>query len=120
MSEDYPQYPELPEEAKDDANKLLATFREEMAKVAEECIGRFYTDVSPHIESDHWTNYQSSIRDWVIGYKGSDYDTKRVRDKIFSENREEIIKDLNADMVKEIKSLKDRIEFQDECLRNRY
>ncbi len=104
------RYPELSEEGKRQAQLVIDRFKAEMSKLAEETIDTFYTDVSVHIESDHWTNYANTIVDGLCNYgQLESYDRSRfegMRRKIYAAHRDEIIKDLDQDCLKEIDRLK--------------
>jgi hypothetical protein len=107
-------YPALTEQGEKEAQIIMDTFKKKMAVVADEVISSFYTDVSFYVESDHWTNYRQSMINGLMGYKkvGTEdsYGFKELRTAIYTGNKEEIIKDLNADLVLENQQLKERIE----------
>jgi hypothetical protein len=108
-------YPELNEQGKLEAQKVIDQLRVEMAKVCEKVISQFYIDISCYIESDHWTNYRNSIMNGLKNYGGDNrYDYKKVREEILKEHREEIIKDLNADLLDTIEDLKAQLKFEQE------
>ncbi|MFA6043342.1 MAG: hypothetical protein WC718_00030 [Phycisphaerales bacterium] len=117
----YPLYPRLPDPGATEAKALLASFREQMAKIADETIGRLYSDVLPYIESDAWTNFKNALMDGLCNYGNrkvvGDYDYKKIRRAILEENREEIIADLNQDNLARIAELESQIEA---VHRNRY
>ena len=114
MSEEYPLFPTLTEEGKEEAQKVMDDFKPQLLKMMEEVMRDLYCDVSYYIESDHWTNYRNDLMDGFKGYtqgkKHHQYDFKELRQAIYKNHKEEIIKDLNQDMVEEIESLKRQIE----------
>lgn len=121
MSKEYPLYPELKEQAKLEAEALIVLFKEKMRNACEEVLGQVYTDIVPHIESDSWVNFRNDLLAGFQDYRHSkshaDYDFKRIREKIFSEYRAEIIADLNQDLLKKIeeqnKEISRLLEWQD-------
>ena len=116
MSKEYPFFPELPEAAAIEAQELLNRFKEEMRKVGNEVISDFYCDVMPYIESDTWTNFRNELLDGFRDYDNSKiqgkYDFTQIRQAIYKAHKDEIVKDLNQDMIKEIASLNEQLEFQ--------
>lgn len=114
MSDEYPLYPELPEDGGKEAQALVDKFKEQLKKAAEEVIGELYCDVAYHIGSDSWTNYRNEL---MAGFKNygnrkiqGEHDFKEIRQAILRNHREDIIEDLNQDMLKEIEGLKKQIE----------
>jgi hypothetical protein len=113
----YPLFPELPEEAKMAAQELINSFKSELKKAvygaAEEAIGELYSDILPYIESDTWHNFRSQIVDGLSDYNNRTiqgaWDFKKIRSAIYKEHRADIIADLNQDMVEEIAELKKQI-----------
>lgn len=124
MSKDYPLYPELSEEGKQEAQELINQFKEKMKKVCEETLGQLYVDVACYIESDSWTNYRNQLLAGFQNYNNrkiqGQYDFAKIRRKIYEEYRDEIIKDLNQDLVQEIESLKQEIKALNERSRIMY
>lgn len=118
MSERYPFFPELPEAAKEEAQKLIESFKEELSKVANDTISHFYTDITPFIESDHWRNFRTQIMDGFRNYHNGKiqnaYDFSEIRKQILKEFKEEIINDLNQDLIKENVELKNRVNRLEE------
>lgn len=117
MKDEYPFYPELTEEGKKQAqeliNKFEVTLKESASSIIEDITTDFYCDVLNEIESDHWTNYRTKILNALCGYgsaEGSVHDFQRIRESIYRNHKEEIIKDLNQDLLEEIESLKKSIE----------
>ena len=113
MSEQFPLYPDLPEVGEEQAVALIEAFKVKLAEAATEAIGDLYTDIVPHIESDAWGNFRNDLMAGLCDYGNrkhmAEYDFKKIRRAIFEEFHDEIIDDLNADMVKEIKELKEQL-----------
>lgn len=107
-------YPGLSEEGQKECIALIEAFKKKMEKIAAETISNLYTDISPHIESDHWLNYRSQIINAFCDYGNNmtyrEYDFKQLREKIFEEHKEAILRDLGNDLVEENQKLKKRIE----------
>ena len=108
----------LPEMAIVEASILLDRFKKKLVGICEDVIGDLYVNIIPYIESDSWCNFRSQVVSELQGYgKGklvSEYDFELIRKAILNQHREEIIKDLNQDMVEEIKILKKEIERLEE------
>ena len=105
-------YPELGEEGKAQAKALMDKFTARLRIEAERAMANaqadFYVDVLSDIESDHWRNYRSKIVNGLCNYGNKDvsrHDWKKIREGIFAQFREEIIKDLNQDLVKKNEEL---------------
>ena len=113
MSEKYPLYPELTEQGKEEAQKIMDSFKPKIKDLISELMGELYTDVSYYVDSDHWTNYRNALMDGFQNYKygkaDHKYDFKALRKAIYENNKDEIIKDLNQDLVEENTKLKDLI-----------
>lgn len=114
MSEKPTVYPELTEQGKEEAQKIMDSFKPKIKALFEEIMGNLYTDVSYHVDSDHWTNYRNALMDGLRGYKEvesqSEYNYKQIREAIYRNHKDEIIKDLNSDLVNEIEDLKNQIK----------
>jgi len=114
MSEEYPLYPELTEQGKEEAQKIMDSFKPKLAMLLNEVMGDLYTDVSYYVDSDHWTNYRNTLMDGFKGYGGGkanhEYDYKDLRQAIYNNHKEEIVNDLNQDLVEENNRLKAQIE----------
>lgn len=115
MSEQYPLYPQLSEEAQKEAQELMDQFKTSMLKICDETLEKLYCSVSCYIESDHWTNYRNELMDGFRNYNNrkvhAQYDFAKIRAEIYKEFREELIPDLNQDLLKEIESLKSHIGY---------
>lgn len=107
-------YPELTPEGEKEAQCLIDKFKKALVNAAEEAIGNLYCDIAVHIESDSWTNYRNTLMDGMCAYGNREdfpHDFKRIRQKIFKDNRSDIIDDLNQDLLKEVELLKRQIEY---------
>ena len=108
-------YPELPEKGEREAQELIDKFKAKMKDAADEVLGELYCDVAVYIESDSWTNFRNEMMDGYKDYKNGkihdEYNFKDIRQQIYKENREEIIKDLNQDNLKKIEDLEEQIEW---------
>jgi len=113
-ADEYPLFPELSEAAREEAVQLIESFKEKLKKVAEEIIGDLYCDILPYIESDSWTNFRNDLLDGFLNYNNrkiqGEYDFAKIRRAIFEEYRNEIIKDLNQDLLKENEELKKEVK----------
>lgn len=122
MSENYPLYPRLSEEGVKEFEAVIEQFKKKMVRVAEEAIGDLYTDLSMHIESDHWTNYRNKIvagfRRYDCGQADRRINFRELREAVYREHRDELIADLNQDLVDENERLKRQLrEARDELER---
>ena len=108
-------YPELPEQAKKATQEIMDKFKIEMLKISEQALGELYCDVAVYVEEDSWTNFRNELLDGFCDYNNhkinSSYDFKAIRQSILKEYHDDIIKDLNQDMLEEIKELKKHVEF---------
>jgi len=124
MSEEYPLYPELTEQGKIEAQKIMDSFKPKLAKLLDEVMGDLYTDVSYYVDSDHWTNYRNALMDGLKGYGGGkpnhEHDYKELRQAIYENHKEEIINDLNQDLIKENEKLREYVEQLQNQLTDRY
>jgi len=112
-------YEGLSEPGVKEAEKIIEAFKEKLSIAAEQAISDLYINIGEYIESDSWTNYQNYLMDGLKGYKKSGrWDWDSVREKIFTDHREEIIKDLNQDLLKEIERLKASVKYLEERQRN--
>lgn len=112
---DEQMYPKLSDEGRAQFEVLIEAAKAEIAKAAENAIGDLYCEMGMWIESDAWGNVRSSIMAGLTNYnQGGDYNNKRIRYAILMENRAEIIKDLNQDMIAEIEQLKESLKRERE------
>jgi hypothetical protein len=106
--------PELDEQGKLEAQKLIDRFKEKMLETAEDVLGNLYCDVAVHIETDSWTNYRNKMMDGLMDYgnqallKRKLY--KKLREKLLHDYAPQIIDDINKDLLDEIAELKRQIE----------
>lgn len=114
MSNEYLLYPKLSEQGAEEAQRIMDSFKPRIKALVEEAMSDLYTDVSYYIESDHWTNYRNALMDGFKGYTGGKtnhaYDYKELRQAIYANHKDEIVKDLNQDLVTENEQLKLQIE----------
>jgi hypothetical protein len=128
MSEKYPLYPELSENGEIEAQLLIDRFKEKIRKIlhdeVDEILGEIYCDVAFYIKSDSWSNFRNELMDGLSDYSNrriqGEYDFKQIRQKIYEENREDIVKDLDQDNLEEIEKLKERIKWLEEVNKSRY
>ena len=124
MSEEFPLCPELKEEAKKEAQDLMDEFKKKMESLAKEILSQLYCDVAMYIESDSWSNFRNEILQGFSKYGNrklqADYDFAKIRQTIYEEHREEIIKEVEQDIVKENASLTKQLEWERSLNRNRY
>jgi hypothetical protein len=110
-----PLYPTLSPEGEAEAQLIMDKFKERMKKIANEALGELYTNVPDWICTDSWTNYRNTMLEGFQGYKqyseAHPYDFAKLRKTIYEHNKEEIIKDLNQDLVKENEDLKEQIRW---------
>ena len=115
---EYPLFPELTEQGKQEAQDLMTKFekklKEKALQVMKEITNDFYSDILSEIESDHWTNYRTKLLNGLCNYCNKDkqgkYDFDRIRKAIYENHKEEIVKDLNQDLLAEIEDLKHRLK----------
>ena len=115
---EYPLFPELTEEGKNQAQDLMVKFeqklKERAVEVMKDITNDFYTDILNEIESDHWTNYRTKLLEGLCNYenakKHSKHDFDRIRRSIYENHKEEIVKDLNQDLLAEIEDLKRQLK----------
>ncbi len=116
---EYPFYPELNEQGNKEAQELMDKFKVSAKKVLDnlldDYLGSVYVDLLPSIESDSWSNYRNTIMDGFKNYNNrhiqSKHDFKAIRQQIYNEFREDIIKDLDQDNLEKIKELQQRIDY---------
>jgi len=126
VNKDYPLYPKLTEEGEQEAQRIMDSFKSglkaRLKDLMDEVLGDLYCNVAYHIESDSWTNYRNDLMDGFKGYKtgNHEHDFKELRQAIYANHKEEIIKDLNRDMVGEIEKLKEQIKWLEKINSERY
>jgi hypothetical protein len=99
-----------------EAQGFINKFRKQMKDIADETLGDLYCNIMPYMETDTWTNYRESLRlELEREYKFSNFKQDwavNFRRAVFVENREELSKLIEADILKRIKHLEDfRQEF---------
>lgn len=118
MSEYYPLCPELTEEGKREAQRIMDSFKpvieKHVTEAVKEVMSNLYCDVSFYVESDHWTNYRLTLLDGFMNYKrgksNHEHDFDELRRAIWKNHKPEMIKDLNQDLVEENKNLRQELE----------
>ena len=124
MSEEYPLFPELTEQGKEEAQKIMDSFKPKLAELLNEVMADLYTDVSYYVDSDHWTNYRNALMDGFKGYKHGKtnhaYEYKELRQAIYKNHKAEMVSDLNQDIVIENDELKRQIKQLQKQLSDRY
>lgn len=103
-----------------DSQNYIDKFRLRMKDVVDEIFGELYVNVIPYIETDAWTNYREALRiELEHEYKYTKFKddwATNFRRAVFVENREEISKLIEQDILKRIKHLEDcRQEY--DCFR---
>ena len=108
--DEYPLYPKLSEAGQQEAQQLIDSFKTALKTAAEEVISNLYCDVIFYIESDSWANFRNELMDGLRNYANrrvqGEYDFKQIRQQIFEDFKDEIIKDLDQDNLEKIKELK--------------
>lgn len=121
---EFPLFPLLDEAGQKEAQDLVDVFKDKMKKVAEEVLGDLYCDVLVNIESDSWTNYRNKLmagfRNYGNRHVQGKYDFAEIRREIFSQFKEDIIKDLNQDLLEKVAELEKSLEREREISRRRY
>lgn len=109
MSESYPLFPTLSEQGKLEAEAVVMRFKDKFKRAAEEALGEIYVEIPNYIESDSWTNFRNNVLDAFRDYSNrklqGSYDFKLIRQQIFADFREEILKDLDQDNLERIRTL---------------
>lgn len=109
-------YPELSEDGVKQAEAVLEAFRSKIKSAVQNAVSdvadELYFHYADHIQTDAWTNFRTSIERSALDY-GNIRQTgfgREVRRKMLDEHRAEIIDDLNADLLDQIKSLEELVE----------
>lgn len=123
MNKEHPFYPELTEQGKEEAQKIMDSFKPKLKKLMDEVLGDLYSDVSYYVDSDHWANYRNALmdgfKDYGSGKPNHDYNYKELRQAIYRNHKEEIVKDLNQDLVSENEQLKEQVRQLQQILLGR-
>uniref|UniRef100_A0A6M3K3H6 Uncharacterized protein n=1 Tax=viral metagenome TaxID=1070528 RepID=A0A6M3K3H6_9ZZZZ len=77
-------------------------FMEKLSILAKGLLGEIEADYLPYLPDDLFLNLRNRVKESI---KYGNVACKEIRDKIFQEHREEIIKDLNQDLIKRIEEL---------------
>ena len=124
MDKQFPLFPELSPEGEQEAQDLIDKFKIKLIQIANETIGELYCDVATYIQTDSWTNFRNELLSGFQDYGNrkvqSEYDFKKIRSQIYSDFREELIVDLNQDLVKEVKTLKEDLKREREFNQRKY
>jgi hypothetical protein len=117
-SNKYPLFLELPEVGNAEAMALIEKFKAQMVGAVTQTVGDFYCNIMPHIETDAWTNYRNDLMEGFKNYNNrlvlGEHNFKEIRQAIYAEYREDIIKDLDQDNLERIAEL----ERENERLRD--
>lgn len=108
-------YPKLSEIGKIETQAMVEHFKSKMRILANEIISEVYCDIPDYIESDSWANFRNTLLSGLCDYRNKEkyrYDFQKIRQAIYAENKEEISKDLNQDLLEEIESLKKSLEYE--------
>jgi len=119
IEEDKAKIAEMLNEATEEARKKIKDDVETMFDL-------MYADYLPWLTSDLYSNLFAKYNDWIVSnfrdanqvFGGST--AKYLRQRIYQENREEIIKLLDQDNLDKIKSLEEQNHRLQEQLRDRY
>ena len=117
------------QEPKDGIQNIIS--EEIVEKIAKEALSRTFKRAGENLRDDfydslqgylyeHFQNFEGDIwhqvsRQVIHGYangRWNKYDHKNLRDTLLRENKAEIIKQLNQDLVEENEKLKKDLEFQ--------
>lgn len=106
-----------PEKLNKEGQEFMEKFRARMKDIAQETLGELYVNLMPYLETDTWTNYRETLRvELEHEYKFSHFKKEwavNFRRAVFVENREEISKLIEQDILKRIKHLEDcKQEFE--------
>lgn len=93
-------------------SKYLEKFKNKIKDIQNETLEECYIELLPTIEEDTFENTRVNIINSLMGYNTSlnKYDWVSIRKQILIENKDEIIKDLNTDLLEENKKLKEELE----------
>lgn len=119
MENNYPLYPELNNDGNKDAQELMNKFKAQAKKMLtsllDDYMSEFYIDILPEIETDSWQNYRNTMMEGFQNYNNrhahNRFDFKEIRQQIYNDFREDIIKDLNQDNLDKIAELEKSIEY---------
>lgn len=109
--------------------QIYKEFEGKLKEVAKDAISDVICEYVPYAETDFYSNVEHRTRDWIEDFfNGKEdefisnpmlnkYHCKEARQKVFEENKEEIIKLIGEDKEKEIERLKSTIESLQEFSR---
>jgi len=131
MSERFPLYPDLPEEAQEQMVERLEDYGFEIKRkidgATNEVLNDFYSNLIDWIEGDAWENFRQTIVDGLCNYNNrklqSKYDYDKIRRRIFEEYKDEIVADMNQDYLEENEKLTKKVSellVERQNSRNRY
>lgn len=105
------------EKVQAEGQAFIDKFRKKMKDISEEILGEVYVNCMPYLETDTWTNYREALRSELEHeYKYTRFKEEwavNFRRAVFVENREEISKLIEKDILKRIKDLEDiKQEFE--------
>lgn len=124
VTPEFPLYPHLSEAGAKEAERVIQYAKKRLKEVCDEALGEIYCDIPSYVGGDSWTNFRNAVMDGYQNYGNrkiqGDYDFRRIREKIFAEFRDEIVKDLDQDNVERIKELEKRCGELQERLNEAY
>lgn len=104
----------LPEKGIEEMKALIESFKESAMDSLKKALSDVYTEIGPHIETDSWMNYREQLRmalaDGRAWAETDNYWAERVRTRIFTEHKTELVKLINFDLHKKIVELERQIE----------
>ena len=111
---------ELSEAGHEQALALVESFKDKIKEAANLVIRDLYCDITPHIESDAWLNFRIHVIDHIQDYPSlCGFDAQKVREAILEKHRDAIISDINSDLLKENKQLKESNDRLQNSILNR-
>lgn len=106
-----------------------ANFKKELEVVLKDFYGDFVSEYLPFVDEDTennaWYRCQEMFKNLLEGrveklpYPLDGYCGREIRMKIFEEHKEELVKLLNADLLRKISELESSVKFYQECLDER-
>lgn len=116
MSHDEIKWPEMNDAQRELMERLVNNFKKKMLSAAEDAMATFYCDILPHIESDVFLNFKTHALSAVKGYaredalRGDSYSGVEIRNQIYRDHKDEIVKLLDGDNLKRIKQLEEDLK----------
>lgn len=108
-------FPELTDQGKEEAAKVLKGLEESFYKAAENAISKLYCDYLPHIETDAWQNYRNAV-ERQLGSEIQKHLTStatwavNMRKIIYEQHRDELEKGIIADLERRIEELENDVK----------